>query len=724
MRKIKLAVMLLLLCNYTLQTKAQNCPNLLQNWDLEWSGNPNEWVSSGPTFNHAPIDLDAFNEGSVASWYAVNASPDIFDNLGLGNTFDCARLGANPNIPTAWEGIGQTFMSPILAGRTYLVNLQARQNVNTPWCNLEVRFANGTNVLANASGNLAFAQNVFQTQWLPISFCFTADRAYTDIHVSNRYTGTGNPPDPSAWMLVDQIEVYEVLATPIASATQVCVNSLLTLSEIACNPPNTTVSYQWFDQAGNLIGTTQSINVNPSTAGNHTYTVVKTVQTANGNICQTASNIVVSVVTPSGTVSASSASVCQGSSVQLIAEGGVNYLWTPNDGTLSDINIANPIATPTETTTYSVTITDANGCVATKDVVVTVNNIDVDLGNDLFICPGETVQLDALTSGGIAPYNYSWSANPSSALSGTPTTSSITTDQVGEYTVIVTDDNGCVASDAVNVMNTIDVSKIATVGGEEADVIYSGQTITYEVELCNNTTTTITGVNINDVLPSNFVLDQNSLSAGLSFDGVSTISGIVNLNTGCTTFTYSGHYNIPNSSTDPVVIAQDPNVLSISYDGCVTTTSTGSRVAESCPGFNRVSPTSVDRNAPVGTEVIDYLNVHKPYYDMTNVQYDLYYPYFLSATGDYVVHNDMVVTNDPNDPQDAVLQNLNTIVSPLYKKLRLNLKMVPFDIYTCKRNIPFFHEVRNIICLFFLNYFKKLWQQGKRRTDACPDADI
>ena len=51
----------------------------------------------------------------------------------------------------------------------------------------------------------------------------------------------------------------------------------------------------------------------------------------------------------------------EGESVQLTATGGENYSWTPSTG-LSCDDCANPIASPTETTTYYVTAVDSSGC--------------------------------------------------------------------------------------------------------------------------------------------------------------------------------------------------------------------------------------------------------------------------------------------------------------------------------------------------------------------------
>jgi uncharacterized repeat protein (TIGR01451 family) len=399
--------------------------------------------------------------------------------------------------------------------------------------------------------------------------------------------------------------------------------------------------------------------------------------------------------------------ICEGESTTLLAENGTTFLWSPDDGTLSDINIANPVATPTQTTTYSVIITDANGCSEVLDVVVTVNNIDVDLGNDLFICPNETVQIDALVPAGLAPYTYSWT--PASYYNAS-NPSSITTNQLGTYSVEVTDANGCSATDEVVVNNVLNLSKTANIGNTVATAVYSGQTVTYDITVCNNTPNVLTGVSISDVLPIYFQLDLASLPVGLAFDGSATISGIVNLNPGCTTFTYEGHYNVSFSSTTPAVVLQDPNVVTVIVNNCHITGVTGTYVAdnsvpvpESCPGYNRISPSIVNRSIPQGTLIVDYLNVHRPYFNMTNVEYELYYPYFLDAfadpTNDFIVNGQMTVTNSPLDP---VIQNKETPVSALYKKLTVKLNINAFDIGTIDGDYPSGIYVGNIIGVKFV----------------------
>ncbi|MGB0929125.1 MAG: choice-of-anchor L domain-containing protein [Chitinophagales bacterium] len=90
-----------------------------------------------------------------------------------------------------------------------------------------------------------------------------------------------------------------------------------------------------------------------------------------------------------------------GESTQLSAEvlnttAEVTYTWTPTE-TLDNPNIANPIASPTETTTYSVTAT-IGGCEKTNTVTVTVNSIPCEglsvgilPSIDPYVCFGENI---------------------------------------------------------------------------------------------------------------------------------------------------------------------------------------------------------------------------------------------------------------------------------------------------------------------------------------------
>ena len=79
------------------------------------------------------------------------------------------------------------------------------------------------------------------------------------------------------------------------------------------------------------------------------------------------------------------------------AGGGVEYSWSPTLG-LNNSTISNPVATPVQTTDYTVTIKDEFGCTATATVTVSVicDTLDIPNGfspnndgtNDTFVIDG------------------------------------------------------------------------------------------------------------------------------------------------------------------------------------------------------------------------------------------------------------------------------------------------------------------------------------------------
>jgi photosystem II stability/assembly factor-like uncharacterized protein len=94
--------------------------------------------------------------------------------------------------------------------------------------------------------------------------------------------------------------------------------------------------------------------------------------TATNECGTTASDDVVVTFNPRPTVSAGpDISVCKGKNTQLFASGGETYSWN-NQAYLDDPNIPNPIATPVDNTTFTVTATDENGCSNSDDVLVNV----------------------------------------------------------------------------------------------------------------------------------------------------------------------------------------------------------------------------------------------------------------------------------------------------------------------------------------------------------------
>jgi gliding motility-associated-like protein len=171
-----------------------------------------------------------------------------------------------------------------------------------------------------------------------------------------------------------------------------------------------------------------------------TYTVTGT--DANG--CSATSTVTVNLF-PLPLVNAGlDVSICIGDDVQLNATGAVSYVWA--GAGLNDYNIPDPIASPTVTTNYMVTGTDANGCQATDFVEVTVNPRPIVTASpDIYIYEGDCVGLSA---GGASAYLWS----PSQPLDDPTSDSPIACP--GETTVfyvVGTDANGCSNIDSTTV---------------------------------------------------------------------------------------------------------------------------------------------------------------------------------------------------------------------------------------------------------------------------------
>ncbi len=136
-------------------------------------------------------------------------------------------------------------------------------------------------------------------------------------------------------------------------------------------------TYSW---SNSTTATTTNQTSQISNLSSQAYTV--TITDAN-NCTATAAAIVALFPNPTANAGTDQ-TIATGTSVQLNATGGTSYLWTPA-ATLNNSGIANPIASPAQSTTYTVVVIDANTCTATDLVTIFVDDTNPCAGDFTFI---------------------------------------------------------------------------------------------------------------------------------------------------------------------------------------------------------------------------------------------------------------------------------------------------------------------------------------------------
>jgi hypothetical protein len=247
------------------------------------------------------------------------------------------------------------------------------------------------------------------------------------------------------------------LPTPTIAITE--TSSLSNDDGTICN--GATISLTASGGTGYVWSTTATTAViTPSNTATATYTVTVT----DANSCTAVTSQLVTVnpnPTPSVAIAETSGTtpndgiVCAGASITLTASGGTSYSW--------DNSVSNGVAFTPISTTYSVTVTNANSCTATTTQAVTVNPLPIITftGNgtpsQFQICSGAPITI---STGGYSTFTWSvtngsgdvtHSIGSSNSTSIVVTPTSTLTGSTGTMTVsyTATDGNGCTTSNSV-----------------------------------------------------------------------------------------------------------------------------------------------------------------------------------------------------------------------------------------------------------------------------------
>jgi len=246
---------------------------------------------------------------------------------------------------------------------------------------------------------------------------------------STSFTATENGAyevfvNSSALACVDTSQVVSLTVNPLPTV------SLTTTETEICAGDEITFVAQGADVYVYDNGALDNVPFAPMASTN--YTVVGT----DLNGCENSASVMITVnQRPVVVANVSDAEICTGENVVFFGSGAVTYTW--NNMVTNGTSVY-----PTATMTYEVIGEDANGCLDTNDVTVVVNNLPlVSLGNDTTVCVN-FAPITISTVGGQGTYD--WNTGASST--------SISVNQTGNYSVEVTGSNGCVNMDEILVI--------------------------------------------------------------------------------------------------------------------------------------------------------------------------------------------------------------------------------------------------------------------------------
>lgn len=203
-------------------------------------------------------------------------------------------------------------------------------------------------------------------------------------------------------------------------------------------------SYSWSPSVG--LNSTTGASVIASPVKNTDYLVTAT----NSYGCKNTGTVKISVIHPFKLQLEPEASICNGKSVEIKASGATAYQWIGNTANLSNTTIANPVATPLSTTTYTVVGSGEKKCftdTATIKIMVQPSPV-VDAGPGAEILTGASYQLQATASNDVIKWDWS----PSKYLNCLNCAAPMATpSEPMNYRVTVTNSLGCVAYDTVSI---------------------------------------------------------------------------------------------------------------------------------------------------------------------------------------------------------------------------------------------------------------------------------
>jgi gliding motility-associated-like protein len=273
----------------------------------------------------------------------------------------------------------------------------------------------------------------------------TADPTYSIYNLNNGDSLGPAPVTHTSWVYADTIFNYMYTA----GAADTCygsMNAFMNPTDLGpdlvldCNNNVVQLVASGVSLADNYFWTPTTYLSNPT--GLTTYaSPIDTTDYIFSSSCGT-DTITINVVSNYLFSTSGDTTICIGDSAPLAVFGGAqSYAWTPNNGTISDATIANPIVTPLATTNYIV-VTDSAGCLKTDTFTVTVSNKNFVLAliTDADCGGSNSGQIISPAGGAVGPFEYYFDNGSSIDTTLSPSFGSLFS---GTYTITYSDSMYC-----------------------------------------------------------------------------------------------------------------------------------------------------------------------------------------------------------------------------------------------------------------------------------------
>lgn len=372
----------------------------------------------------------------TASTSAVNVSC----NGGSNGSATVTPGGGAGNYTYIWSNSSTTATISGLAAGTYSVTVSDGENCTTT---TSVSVTQPAVLLANATatGESALGANDGTASAAPNG----GTPVYTYLWSNNATTPTITGLAPGNYTVtVTDANACTAVQTVTVNSFNCALTATISSTNITCNGANNgTASVSLTGQVNPVNYIWSNNATTPSISGLEpgTYTVSLT----DANNCPASLSVNISqpaVLAANATATPENSTGGNDGTATAQPTGGTpaySYLWSTNATT--------PTITGLAPGSYSVTVTDINGCTSSQTVFVNAFNCALisNINAVNVVCLSDTTgQATVTIEGGELPFQYLWSNGG--------TTATVTNIGVGDYSVIVTDANGCITTDSVKII--------------------------------------------------------------------------------------------------------------------------------------------------------------------------------------------------------------------------------------------------------------------------------